>query len=84
MAVPGDTPAATLAGILADEAAIGVMNNKTVGIRILPIPGKGVGESAVYGGLLGEAPIMAVNPHSAAAFLGRGGRIPAPLHSLRN
>ena len=84
IAVPGDTSAETVAAIIADEAAIGMINNKTTAVRIIPVPGKTVGDRVDFGGLLGSAPIMAVNPASPAAFISRGGRIPAPLHSLRN
>ena len=84
IAVPGDTPAETIAAIIADEAAIGMVNNKTTAVRILPVPGKEVGDSVEMGGLLGSAPVMPVHRESSAAFIGRGGRIPAPLHSLRN
>ncbi|MBR3505239.1 MAG: PFL family protein [Clostridia bacterium] len=84
VAVPGDTPAATLAAILADEAAIGVVNQKTTAVRIIPVPGKGVGEWVEFGGLLGRAPIIPVHPESAEAFIARGGRIPAPINSLKN
>ena len=84
IAVPGDTPAATLSAILADEAAIGVVNQKTTAVRLIPVPGKGVGEWVEFGGLLGRAPIIPVHPESAAAFIARGGRIPAPINSLRN
>ncbi len=84
IAVPGDTPASTLSAIIADEIAIGVINNKTTAVRIIPVHGKGVGESAEFGGLLGYAPIMSLNPHSSEEFIARGGTIPAPIHSLRN
>jgi len=84
IALPGDTPAATLSAILADEAAIGVINRKTTAVRLVPVPGKTVGDVARFGGLLGEAPIMAVHPASAAALVARGGRIPAPLQGLGN
>jgi uncharacterized protein (UPF0210 family) len=84
IAVPGDTPAETLSAIIADEAAIGVINNKTTAVRIIPTPGKNVGEKVDFGGLLGTAPIMPVNPFSCAEFIARGGRIPAPMNSLRN
>ncbi len=84
VAIPGDTPAETIAAIIADEAAIGVMNNKTTAIRIIPAPGKKVGDMVEFGGLLGRAPIMAVNPSHCHGFIRRGGRIPAPLHGLRN
>lgn len=84
IAVPGDTSAETLSAIIADEMAIGVVNNKTTAVRIIPAPGKGVGDSVEYGGLLGHAPIMPVNPFSSDAFVQRGGRFPAPMHSVRN
>jgi hypothetical protein len=84
VAVPGDTPAETISAIIADEIAIGVVNNKTTAVRILPVPGKGVGEKAVYGGLLGEAPIMPVSRFRSDEFIRFGGRIPAPIISLRN
>jgi uncharacterized protein (UPF0210 family) len=84
VAVPGATSAETIAAIIADEMAIGVMNNKTTAVRIIPVPGKNVGEMVEYGGLLGSAPIMAVNAFSCAEFIRRGGHIPAPIHSLRN
>ena len=84
IAVPGDTPAETISAILADEAAIGVANSKTTAVRLIPAPGKVVGDRVEFGGLLGSAPVMPVHPESAAAFIARGGRIPAPLQSLRN
>ncbi len=84
IAVPGDTPAETIAAIIADEAAIGVVNGKTTAVRIIPAPGKQVGDKVNFGGLLGSAPVMPLSNESAAAFIARGGRIPAPLHSLRN
>lgn len=84
IAVPGDTSAETIAAIIADEAAIGVINQKTTAVRIIPAPGKDIGDSVEFGGLLGHAPIMAVNKFSSADFVRRGGRIPAPIHSLRN
>jgi uncharacterized protein (UPF0210 family) len=84
VAVPGSTSAETIAAIIADEMAIGVMNNKTTAVRIIPVPGKTVGELVEFGGLLGSAPIMAVNAFSSDVFIRRGGRIPAPIHSLRN
>ena len=84
IAVPGDTTAETISAIIADEAAIGVINNKTTAVRIIPAPGKVAGDVVEFGGLLGSAPVMPVNPNSSAAFVARGGRIPAPLHSLRN
>jgi uncharacterized protein len=84
VAVPGDTSAETLAAIIADEIAIGVFNNKTTGVRIIPVPGKKAGESVVYGGLLGEAYVMPVSRFRADEFIRLGGRIPAPLQALRN
>jgi len=84
IAIPGDTPEATLAGIIADEMAIGMINKKTTAVRIIPVPNKKVGDSAVFGGLLGEAPIMPVSSLSSDIFVNRGGRIPAPIHSLNN
>ena len=84
IAVPGDTSASTLSGIIADEIAIGVINNKTTAVRLIPVHGKGVGESVEFGGLLGHAPIMKLSDYSSEEFIARGGRIPAPIHSLRN
>jgi uncharacterized protein len=84
VAVPGSTSAETIAAIIADEMAIGVMNNKTTAVRIIPVPGKNVGDVVEFGGLLGSAPIMPVNAFSSAEFIRRGGHIPAPIHSLRN
>ncbi|HYE13202.1 MAG TPA: PFL family protein [Pyrinomonadaceae bacterium] len=84
VAVPGSTSAATIAAIIADEMAVGVMNNKTTAVRIIPAPGRDVGDTVEFGGLLGSAPIMPVNQFSSEAFIRRGGRIPAPIHSLRN
>ena len=84
IAVPGDTTAETISAVIADEAAIGMVNSKTTAVRIIPAPGKGVGERVDFGGLLGSAPVMPVNTCSPAAFIARGGRIPAPLHSLKN
>ena len=84
IAVPGDTPAETLSAIIADEAAIGMINQKTTAVRIIPAPGKTVGDSVEFGGLLGHAPVMAVNKFGCGGFIARGGRIPAPIHSLRN
>ena len=84
IAVPGDTSAETISAIIADEAAIGVINNKTTAVRIIPAPGKKVGDSVEFGGLLGRAPVMPVHAFSSAAFIRRGGRIPAPLNSLKN
>src|SRR5919112_4620 len=84
VAVPGDTSAETIAAVIADEMAIGVMNNKTTAVRIIPAPGKVVGDVVEFGGLLGSAPVMPVNSFSPNVFIRRGGRIPAPIHSLRN
>ena len=84
IAVPGDTSAETISAIIADEAAIGMVNNKTTAVRLLPTPGKNVGDTVEMGGLLGSAPVMPVHKESSADFIQRGGRIPAPLHSLRN
>jgi len=84
IAVPGDTPAETISAIIADEAAIGMINQKTTAVRLIPAPGKVVGDTIEMGGLLGSAPVMPVHPESAAAFIARGGRIPAPLNSLKN
>lgn len=84
IAVPGDTSAATLSGIIADEAAIGMINQKTTAVRLIPAIGKTVGDRVEFGGLLGHAPVIAVNPFSCQDFVARGGRIPAPIHSLRN
>ncbi len=82
--VPGDTPDYTISAIIADEAAIGMINTKTTAVRIIPVPGKKVGETVEFGGLLGGGPVMAVNKFSSKGFIARGGRIPAPIHSLRN
>ena len=84
IAIPGDTEATTISGIIADEISIGVVNNKTTAVRVIPVYGKGVGEVAEFGGLLGYAPIMPLKKDSCADFINRGGRIPAPIHSLRN
>ncbi|HLL75806.1 MAG TPA: PFL family protein [Pyrinomonadaceae bacterium] len=84
VAVPGETSAETIAAIIADEMAVGVMNNKTTAVRIIPVPGKDVGDMVEFGGLLGTAPVMPVNRFRCDAFIRRGGRIPAPIHSLRN
>ena len=84
IAVPGSTSASTLSGIIADEIAIGVINNKTTAVRLIPVIGKDVGETVEFGGLLGYAPIMPLNKYSSEDFINRGGRIPAPIHSLRN
>ncbi len=82
--IPGDTTAATISGIIADEMAIGMINNKTTAVRLIPAPGKVVGDVVEFGGLLGTGPVMNVSPYSSEAFVARGGRIPAPIHSLRN
>jgi len=84
IAVPGDTSAETIAAIIADEAAIGMVNTKTTAVRIIPAPGCKVGDTVEFGGLLGSAPVQAVHPYSSVDFIARGGRIPAPLHSLKN
>lgn len=84
IAIPGDTPASTISAIIADEAAIGTINNKTTAVRVIPVPGKGVGDSVEFGGLLGRAPIMPVNTADSSKFISRGGRIPAPIHSNKN
>ena len=84
IAVPGDTSAATISAIIADEAAIGMINSKTTAVRVIPAPGKQVGDFVEFGGLLGRAPVIPVHPFKSDDFIARGGRIPAPLHSLRN
>ncbi len=84
IAIPGDTSADTIAGIIADESAIGMINQKTTAVRVIPVIGKGVGETVEFGGLLGYAPIMPVNSFSCEQFVNRGGRIPAPIHSFKN
>lgn len=84
IALPGNTPAETISAIIADEAAIGMVNHKTTAVRVIPAPGKDVGDTVEFGGLLGSAPIMPVNKYSSVDFINRGGLIPAPLHSLRN
>ncbi len=84
IAIPGDTKATTISGIIADELAIGMINQKTTAVRIIPVIGKTVGDNAEFGGLLGHAPIMPVNRFSCDAFVNRGGRIPAPIHSFKN
>ena len=84
IAIPGDTSAATISGIIADEAAIGMVNQKTTAVRVIPVIGKKVGDIAEFGGLLGYAPIMPVNTKDCSAFINRGGRIPAPIHSFKN
>ena len=84
IAIPGDTKASTISGIIADEMAIGMVNQKTTAVRLIPVIGKGVGEMVDFGGLLGYAPVMPVNRFSCDAFVNRGGRIPAPIHSFKN
>ena len=84
IAIPGDTPESTISGIIADEAAIGMVNQKTTAVRIIPVTGKNVGENVEFGGLLGHAPIMPVNRFSCEEFINRTGRIPAPIHSFKN
>ena len=84
IAIPGDTSAATISGMIADEAAIGMVNQKTTAVRVIPVTGKTVGETVEFGGLLGHAPIMAVNRFDCSSFIGRHGRIPAPIHSFKN
>jgi uncharacterized protein (UPF0210 family) len=84
IALPGDTPASTISAIIADEMAIGMVNNKTTAVRVIPVPGKKAGDWAEFGGLLGGAPVMEVHKASSAAFIARGGRIPAPIHSFKN
>ncbi len=84
IAIPGDTPASTISAIIADEAAIGMANTKTTAVRVIPAPGTKVGDMVQFGGLLGEAPVVPVHSESAEAFIARGGRIPAPMQSLKN
>ncbi|MDO4665983.1 MAG: PFL family protein [Actinomycetaceae bacterium] len=84
VAVPGHTPASSIAGMIADEAAIGMMNHKTTAVRVIPVPGRDVGDMVEFGGLLGRAPIMPISPHSSAHMFARGGRIPAPVHGFKN
>lgn len=84
IAIPGDTSEETIAGIIADEAAIGMINQKTTAVRVIPVIGKKEGEVVEFGGLLGYAPIMPVNSFSCEKFVNRGGRIPAPIHSFKN
>ena len=84
IAVPGDTSAETLSAIIADEAAIGMVNSKTTAVRLIPAIGKTVGDQLDFGGLLGYAPVMPVNPYAGTVFAHRGGRMPAPLNSLKN
>ena len=82
--IPGDTPADTISAIIADEAAIGMVNNKTTAVRVIPAIGKGVGEELDWGGLFGCGPVMPLKKESPSKFINRGGQIPAPLHSLKN
>ena len=82
--IPGDTPTEVISGIIADEAAIGMVNSKTTAVRLIPAIGKSVGDELSFGGLLGSGPVMAVNTASPAKFISRGGRLPAPLQSLKN
>jgi uncharacterized protein (UPF0210 family) len=84
IAIPGDTAASSISAIIADEMAIGMVNGKTTAVRIIPVSGKAAGDWAEFGGLLGRAPLMPVHAASAEAFIGRGGHIPAPIHSFRN
>lgn len=84
IAIPGDVPASTISGIIADEMAIGMINQKTTAVRLIPVIGKGIGETVEFGGLLGHAPVMPVNKYGCEAFINRGGRIPAPVHSFKN
>ena len=84
IAIPGDTDESVICGLIADEMSIGVANTKTTAVRVIPVYGKTVGDSVDFGGLLGRAPIMPLRPQSPAKFIGRGGRIPAPIHSLKN
>ena len=84
IAIPGDTKAETISGIIADEMAIGMINQKTTAVRLIPVIGKDVGDTVEFGGLLGYAPIMPVNSFSCDEFVNRGGRIPAPIHSFKN
>lgn len=84
IAVPGDTPEDVICGVIADEISIGVANTKTTAVRVIPAVGKTVGDSVDFGGLLGRAPILPLRPWSPSRFISRGGRIPAPIHSLKN
>ena len=84
IAIPRDAKATTISGIIADEMAIGMINQKTTAVRVIPVVGKGVGEVVEFGGLLGYAPVMPVNPFSCDNFVNRKGRIPAPVHSFKN
>jgi uncharacterized protein (UPF0210 family) len=84
IAIPGDTPATTISGMIADEAALGMVNQKTTAVRVIPAYGKKAGDTVEFGGLLGHAPVMAVNRFGCADFVNRCGRIPAPIHSFKN
>ncbi len=84
IAIPGKTPASSISGMIADEAAIGMVNQKTTAVRVIPVKGKDVGDTVEFGGLLGFAPIMPINKNSCEAFISRKGRIPAPIHSFKN
>lgn len=84
IAIPGDTPASTISAIIADECAIGGINQKPTAVRLIPVHGKTIGDLAEFGGLLGRAPVMAVSKFSSEAFIERGGRIPEPVHSFKN
>ena len=84
IAIPGSTTAATISALIADEAAIGMINNKTTAVRVIPVPGKDVGDTVEFGGLLGHCPIIDINKYKSDAFIARGGRIPAPMRSLTN
>ena len=84
IAIPGKTSASTISGIIADEMAIGMVNQKTTAVRLIPVIGKDVGDTAEFGGLLGYAPIMPINEFGCEAFISREGRIPAPIHSFKN
>ena len=84
IAIPGDTPATTISAMIADEAAIGMINNKTTAVRIIPAIGKKVGDEVSFGGLLGRAPIMPVHECDSSRIINRGGNIPAPIHSFKN
>jgi uncharacterized protein (UPF0210 family) len=84
IAIPGDTPASSISGIIADEAAIGMVNQKTTAVRVIPVVGKNVGDVVEFGGLLGYAPVMKVSTFSCEKMVSRSGRIPAPIHSFKN
>ncbi|MEG1823161.1 MAG: DUF711 family protein [Cloacibacillus sp.] len=84
IAIPGDTSPESISGIIADEMAIGMINNKTTAVRLIPVYGKKAGDTVTFGGLLGYAPVMKMNSFDCSAFISRGGRIPAPIHSFKN